>query len=87
MHGIQLDGPSQNLWFPTPDRLTAYETSFIVVGPVPNNNPGHLTTGLANTSGVANGHIQLENAVFVSPHIALCFSLVADLLCVHTRTV
>ena len=51
----QLEGPLRNLWFPTPDRDTSYETSFIVVGPIPNDNPGHLTTGLANTSGVANG--------------------------------
>ena len=50
VHGIQLDGPLRNLWFPPPDRATSYETSFIVVGPIPNDNPGHLTTGLANTS-------------------------------------
>ena len=57
MYGIQLDGRLRNLWFPNPHRATAYETSFIVVGPVPNDNPGHLTTGLANTSGVAYGLI------------------------------
>ena len=48
MHGIQLDGPLRNLWFPTSDNM-AYETNFIVVGPIPNDNPGHLTTGSANT--------------------------------------
>ena len=54
---MQLDGPLRNLWFPTPDRGTAYETSFIVVGPIPNDYSGHFATGLANTSGVANGLI------------------------------
>ena len=79
MHGIQLDGPLRNLWFPTPDNITAYETSFIVVGPVPNDNPGHLTTGLANTctSGVANAWayymiIQLEIVTYV--HDYYCMS-------------
>ena len=47
---VQLEGPLRNLWFPTLDTTTAYETSFIVVGPIPNDNPGHLTTGLDNTS-------------------------------------
>lgn len=42
---MQLEEPLRQLWFPTPDRATAYETSFIVVGPIPNDNPGHLTTG------------------------------------------
>ena len=52
MHDIhvQLEGPLRNLWFPAPDTTTAYETSFIVVGPIPNDNPGHLTTGLDNNS-------------------------------------
>ena len=50
VYGIQLEGPLRNLWFPTPDRATAYETSFIVVGPIPNDNPGHLTTGLDNNT-------------------------------------
>ena len=50
LYGTQLEGPLRNLWFPTPDRATAYETSFIVVGPIPNDNPGHLTTGLHNNS-------------------------------------
>ena len=45
---VQLEGPLRNLWFPTPDRAMGYETSFIVVGPIPNDNPGHLTTGLDN---------------------------------------
>ena len=45
---VQLEGPLRNLWFATPDAATAFETSFIVVGPIPNNNPGHLTTGLDN---------------------------------------
>jgi hypothetical protein len=53
----QLDDPLRNLWFPTPDEATAYETSFIVVGPIPNDNPGHLTTGVASTSDVACGLI------------------------------
>ena len=52
MHDIhvQLEGPLRNLWFLTPDTTTAFETSFIVVGPIPNDNPGHLTTGFDNTS-------------------------------------
>ena len=47
---VQLEGPLRNLWFPTPDKTTAYETSFIVVGPIPDDNPGHLTTGLDSNS-------------------------------------
>ena len=47
---VQLEGPLRNLWFPTPDDTTAFETSFTVVGPIPNDNPGHLTTGLDDTS-------------------------------------
>ena len=43
---MQLEEPLRQLWFPTPDRATAYETGFVVVGPIPNDNPGHLTTGL-----------------------------------------
>lgn len=43
---VQLEGPLRKLWFPTPDRATAYETSFVVIGPIPNDNPGHITTGL-----------------------------------------
>ena len=50
---VQLEGPLRNLWFPTPDTTTAYETSFIVIGPIPNDNPGHLTTGLDNNIVVA----------------------------------
>jgi hypothetical protein len=65
MYGTQLEGPLRNLWFPTPDRATAYETSFIVVGPIPNDNPGHLTTGVASNSGVAGACIQLEIVVCV----------------------
>jgi hypothetical protein len=53
----QLEGPLRNLWFPTPDWATAYETGFIVIGPIPNDNPGHLTTGVASTSDVACGYI------------------------------
>ena len=52
---VQLEGPLRNLWFPSPDKMTAFETSFIVVGPIPNDNPGHLTTGLDNTIVVDNG--------------------------------
>ena len=54
MH-VQLEGPLRNLWFPSPDKMTAFETSFIVVGPIPNDHPGHLTTGLDNTMVVDNG--------------------------------
>lgn len=42
----QIDEPLRNLWFPTPDWGVTYETSFIVLGPVPKDNPGHITTGI-----------------------------------------
>ena len=50
---LQLEGPLRNLWFSTPGAPAAYETSFIVVGPIPNDNSGHLTTGLDNDNTMA----------------------------------
>ena len=46
----QIRKPLSNLWLRTSDDLKAFETSFVVLGPIPKDNDhhGHITTGVSN---------------------------------------